>query len=495
MRLTSVILLLGASLVLAEVYSFVVPAPTNVVYVDYANGNDANDGISAPFKHCPGDLNATSNAAVKVLKPGDTVYFQGGVTYSGRVDANWSGTPGNPITYRSLGTSACLNGGAGVVVDYNARKTGVLSLQAQSNIVVDGLTFQHAPTNENTGSIGWFGSSGGAANITIQNCYITNNFSSGDGYCGIVIQGPWENSTGVASNFTIRNCEITGTGSHSILIRAAIANVTISSNHLHHAGPFTPYFVGDGIFAATGDTTAPTMPDDINIVSNLFHDFPTKGAMIFQGASDVRVLCNKIYSTDCTNNFGIAVAQGTNILIENNYVLGNQNLEGPMRIYSIVSNGSVSNVNIYNNTSVGSGAGLFLYVSATTNVHASVGGVFATNNICWLTNMNVGVANDAYIKLVGIDPSGVLQSDYNIFYGGGVNSFVVTNAHMTFASFTNLIGCDVHSVVTNPLVAVATGIIASNSPAVNAGVAIAGRTTDLYGLPSTNTIGACEPQP
>jgi hypothetical protein len=70
-------------------------------YIDYAGGSNANSGTStsSPWKHSPGDPNATVNPASKTLQPGDTIYFKGGVKYRGQIWLGNSGTSGNPITY------------------------------------------------------------------------------------------------------------------------------------------------------------------------------------------------------------------------------------------------------------------------------------------------------------------------------------------------------------------------------------------------------------
>lgn len=69
-------------------------------YVDFDSGSDANAGTqAAPFKHCPGDANATGTAASTTLSAGDTVYFKGGVRYYGEISLSWSGASGNHITY------------------------------------------------------------------------------------------------------------------------------------------------------------------------------------------------------------------------------------------------------------------------------------------------------------------------------------------------------------------------------------------------------------
>jgi parallel beta-helix repeat protein len=74
-------------------------------YVDFVNGSDSNNGVSSsmPFKHCPGDNNATGVVAATALSPGDTVLFRGGVKYRGSINLSWSGNAGNPITYKGNG--------------------------------------------------------------------------------------------------------------------------------------------------------------------------------------------------------------------------------------------------------------------------------------------------------------------------------------------------------------------------------------------------------
>ncbi len=79
---------------------------TTTFYVNYATGSDTNSGTSpkSPWKHAPGDPNATGNAAKVDLIGGDEVLFAGGVVYQGSINLNkFSGTPGNPIVYSGTG--------------------------------------------------------------------------------------------------------------------------------------------------------------------------------------------------------------------------------------------------------------------------------------------------------------------------------------------------------------------------------------------------------
>ncbi|MBN1514257.1 MAG: right-handed parallel beta-helix repeat-containing protein [Phycisphaerae bacterium] len=75
-------------------------APASTYYVDFAGGDDDADGRSplTPWKHAPGDANATEGPAAAELSPGDTVCFRGGVTYHGSITLTRSGAADNRIT-------------------------------------------------------------------------------------------------------------------------------------------------------------------------------------------------------------------------------------------------------------------------------------------------------------------------------------------------------------------------------------------------------------
>ncbi len=70
---------------------------TSVRYIDFAAGNDANDGLSkqTPWKHHPWDPNATGNA--KACEGVHTYVFKQGVVYRGEMNADESGAEGDPI--------------------------------------------------------------------------------------------------------------------------------------------------------------------------------------------------------------------------------------------------------------------------------------------------------------------------------------------------------------------------------------------------------------
>ena len=73
-------------------------------YVDFDGGSDANagTGTGTAWKHLRGDANVTggSVAAAATFSAGDTILFKGGVVYYGRIDFGYSGSSGNPITFK-----------------------------------------------------------------------------------------------------------------------------------------------------------------------------------------------------------------------------------------------------------------------------------------------------------------------------------------------------------------------------------------------------------
>lgn len=88
----------------------------NIYYVDFDRGSDSNPGNTraSAWKHAPGDPNATLVPAGKVLLPGDTVQFKGGVTYRGSVRMNFSGSAAGNISYEgsSWGNKPAILSGA-----------------------------------------------------------------------------------------------------------------------------------------------------------------------------------------------------------------------------------------------------------------------------------------------------------------------------------------------------------------------------------------------
>lgn len=93
-------------------------------YIDFDNGNDANSGTSQsqPWKHAPGDVNATANSSSIELQGGDKVIFKGGVHYRGNISLEFSGDSLNHIIYlgNSWGTEQAIIDGSSVITNWTA---------------------------------------------------------------------------------------------------------------------------------------------------------------------------------------------------------------------------------------------------------------------------------------------------------------------------------------------------------------------------------------
>jgi len=164
-----------------------------VYYVDFAGGSDTNAGTgpSAPWKHAPGDTDATGVPANTTLQPGDTVRFKGGVVYEGTVLLQWSGLPGRPVTYD--GNSAGTFGTGRAIVDGMGTELGPLAHQygfvggetwnGAEDVGVSYVTLDHFEVRDqryiwNDTAGGWgngpqgIAIGGAGSNVTVEDCWI-----------------------------------------------------------------------------------------------------------------------------------------------------------------------------------------------------------------------------------------------------------------------------------------------------------------------------------
>jgi hypothetical protein len=238
--------------------SATVAVVNHAYYIDYVGGNDSitNLGTSAtsPWKHCPGDPAALVASAPynTTLKPGDTVFFKGGVNYiltatnstydavcGGIVlSANSSGTNA-PIIYNG-NIAGTWGTGPAIITDYGAtnfhagfyRSGGDLS-----NVTVQGFLFTGiggigtnalpSPTNSEvafSGGEGFhFDGGGKLVNCSILSCTFTN-------------LGYWQpvQPFGVCSIAANGCAESGGNTPAGIQIFGGAVNVTISNNVINH---------------------------------------------------------------------------------------------------------------------------------------------------------------------------------------------------------------------------------------------------------------------
>ena len=94
-RLARVFTLLACFLVAANAFA------STTYYIDYASGNDSNNGTSktSPWQHAPGMQTCTGLCSSTTINPGDSIILKGGVTWP-NASFMWNvpgGASGNPV--------------------------------------------------------------------------------------------------------------------------------------------------------------------------------------------------------------------------------------------------------------------------------------------------------------------------------------------------------------------------------------------------------------
>jgi hypothetical protein len=291
-------------------------------YVDFTPGvgNDSNNGTATgtPFKHCPGDSNATGTAASTSLVSGDTVIFKGGVTYTtpaaGIVVT--SGTTGNVVNYdgnsagtwgtgRAIITGAKDGNGNGVNNSYGFYADGKDYYTINNFEIYQIGSYQSTSPDWHT--LGACTNGGGGYDystlpaITGIGIWVNSKYATVEN-CYFHEIGIWQNEAPVSgdydisgegirvyggSHITIDSNEFTKM-SYPVRIVAATNNITyitVSNNNIHS-------YVRWGISAGPGSNMT---LQDIDIYGNTIHDFKEYAPTTFNPPGP---------STVCGNAYG-----------------------------------------------------------------------------------------------------------------------------------------------------------------------------------------------
>ncbi len=213
-------------------------------YYIAANGSDSNSGTSksSPWLHAPGMKGCSSVCASTTPKPGDTIIFRGGDTWT--FSAKWtipsSGSSGSPITYGGEDTSW-----------YNSSVCGASFCRP---IFSGGGTW---PGTAN----GDFVSFGNDSYVVLDNVEFTSAYVSGAGNGNYI--NLWESSHSTVSNcyfhkLIVDSSPLTGSAGWGVVYGQGIgpgSDELFTLNALDFSDSTTsPNAVGDvdGIFAAGG---------------------------------------------------------------------------------------------------------------------------------------------------------------------------------------------------------------------------------------------------
>lgn len=475
-------------------------------YVDFSTGSDAGNGTSTatPWQHCPGDTNATGNAASATLASGDVVYFKGGVSYKGKITCSASGAPGVPVTYD--GNSNGLWGTGPAIIDgeyqNDANRQTAFVASQKSNLTIQNFTIQHQgggitpaqwpnysyPTNPPPVVPGYGVYLTDITNIVIRDCLFKE--------MGIWTNGQPRAEEADAQEFvtwgihaygvdglTVTNCEFTavetciyvGVGYPSVNV---CTNVTIAGCNFHNyirwmialAGGIDGASIGG--FDIRNNQFHDCMEYGFGTATSLWHGYPTNAGphmdSIFLDVAANNT--NKTYGTflirnntfwqNTTNtgggNFIMLSSMGGDVRVYNNVFLNTgQAPNGPILIQDGPQTGCTPpHFTIFNNTFAVDRYGVFirnqdypLWPMVGTNLYA------ITNNIFYRP------FNDAAYNVVvyQVPTAFVAQCDYNLYYTGRPDGLVCnvltnggSNIWMTPANMQSQFGWEAHGLVGDP---------------------------------------------
>jgi len=243
-----------------------VPSLAATYYVDYVSGSDSNNGTSTstPWKHCPGDSNATGNPGSTTLSGGDTIIFKGGVEYKGGVTVGSSGSSGSPITFDGNSAGTWGTGDAIMDTDYDGTDSAFY-LYNKSWIDIKNFEIREFVADESClkggSGVHVHADTADAGNINISNLYIhdisgwwlesdidytTCSSNTVDAPLGSYVQSlgvgvKLETDGETLSNIVVDNVEITKVGNTGIKIDSdpqggtdgVIDNVEIKNCEIH----------------------------------------------------------------------------------------------------------------------------------------------------------------------------------------------------------------------------------------------------------------------
>lgn len=335
-------------------------------YVDVVTGNDGNAGTSqgTPWKHLPGDANATGTANSTTIAAGDKVIVKGGTTNNARIDVNsshYSAANSFDSVVIKSGHLDGTNWGTGQAIfdGQNTRTCGIMV--DHDGITVDGFEIReiaagaNLPLDSNSGSacIGINASH----STKIARCWLHNAYYSGpstdkgfgiefgnngtnfiitQNHIGPTIQMKGIEPTGYAYG-VISNNYLSGIYEHVIALSNG-TNIDICNNVIRHDPPYGPQ---PSWCIAVGDSVR------CDVWNNLFFRDPTTsgpnnrfGVALGFYATTIsnRFFHNVVAYFDSSNAGSGATAIGLErnysnkgIEFQNNVIYSNRNDFGPMQ--------------------------------------------------------------------------------------------------------------------------------------------------------------------
>ena len=412
---------------------------SSAYYVDFASGNDSNEGTStaAPWVHCPGDPKAAGYPAGVTLSPGDKVFFKGGVQYNGQVNVKWSGSSGNTITYD--GNSAGNWGKGHSIIDAQAKRSYCFVFPSARNyITINNFELRNGPT---TGAPRMIYARNASSYVEVANCVIHNTGNSKPSVTSGM--GIWANgSYWRIHNNLMYDCYDTAI----YLINGASYN-QVYNNEFHDK-------IRWGVVVKS-DSGA-TIQTDNSIHDNYFHDIyyydgrgPHTDWVFLSLTTNGQINNTKIYNNSCTNSKTFADYGGTAIVyIENsgdnssggtinNTLVYNNAIRNPHEYYAAdvhATGGNILNTYFYNNSFYSSRGCAMLYADSF-GTPWTINGLTVMNNV-WAESNHIIMWLNGNVRNISIN--------YNSYYSSFPSPFKLKNTHYSWRNWRDL-GYDANS--------------------------------------------------
>ncbi|MGB5824637.1 MAG: stalk domain-containing protein [Proteocatella sp.] len=372
--------LLIATLVLITVFS----SATNTcfasgkTYYVSATGSDTNSGsISEPFK--------TIQNGVSALTAGDTLLIREG-TYTEKVNIKNSGSSSGFITIKNYPDEK-------VIINGNNTAGANLSIFNKSYIRIEGLELGNNSGNDTPMGISI---EGAGTNIQIVNNKVYGITSNSNAH-GIAVYGT--NPTSPITNLLIEgnevyNCKLGQ--SESMVLNGNVTEFKVINNKIHDNDNIGIDFIGYEGTAGSGETDRAR--DGLcsgNIVYNIssinnptYNDYGADGIYV-DGGKNIIIEGNYVKNCD----IGIEMASEhkgkttDNITVRNNLILDCTNYAALVFGGASNSNGTATNIKIYNNTVYNADTALVIS-NANSSTNEVKNNIF--NNVNTIIEGNVG---------------------------------------------------------------------------------------------------------
>lgn len=491
-------LTLGA-FVMAAPASHAEEAPAGSVYVS-TDGSDADPGtIDRPWR--------TIQKAADSVEAGATVYVRGGV-YNEAVKVTVSGTPGNPITFRSQPGETAIIDGSSLTPPPGA--SALVDIRDQSHLVIRDLEVRNYRTTARTAVPIGISVAGTGDDIQLLDNHVHDiETLVGDRHWPIIRKWVdkwfWRGDAhgiavfGTGSPQGLSDIVIDGNDVHSlklgsseaVVVNGNVDGFSVTDNVVHDANN-----IGIDVIGFEGRAADPAYDQARNgvIADNTVYNIDSfgnpaygrdrsAGCIYVDGGTRLTVERNVVH--DC--NIGIELASEnagratSDVTLRNNFVYHNTSMGITIGGYD-KKRGSTENCRIHNNTLYdndyrheGNGE-LLLQFDTRNNV--------ISNNIFVANDQNLLISNP-FTKNTGN------VVDHNLYFapGGELESTWQwqNETHTGFATYQAQTGNDQHGMFADPRLASTSAFdlhVQSGSPAIDrGGTASASGDTDIDGQP------------